>query len=114
MDKELIKLRIDEIIKHIDFIDEDLKKVTIENFNVNSLLSRGTKELTPYLIDVYKQGGTLGAFKNVYKTYEKNGMLKPSDEISLNKFNVKNELPWNFIRYVESKNKALTGYVYIT
>lgn len=42
MDKELIKLRIDEIIKHIDFIDEDLKKVTLENFNGNSLLARGT------------------------------------------------------------------------
>ena len=42
MDKELISLRIDEIIKHIDFVTEDLKEISLENFNGNSLLARGT------------------------------------------------------------------------
>ncbi len=42
MDKELISLRIDEIIKHIDFVTEDLKEISLENFHGNSLLARGT------------------------------------------------------------------------
>lgn len=42
MDKELISLRIDEIVKHIDMATSDLKDVELENFSGNSLLARGT------------------------------------------------------------------------
>ncbi len=42
MDKELISLRIDEIIKHIDFATTDLKEVELKDFNGNSLLARAT------------------------------------------------------------------------
>ena len=42
MDKELISLRIDEIIKHVDMATSDLKEVKLENFSGNSLLARGT------------------------------------------------------------------------
>ncbi len=42
MDKELVSLRIDEIIKHIDLATSDLKDVKLENFIGTSLLARAT------------------------------------------------------------------------
>ena len=54
--------------------------------------------MTPYLIEVYKQGGNLGAFKSVYKEFEKAGMLKSADKIALDEQCCEN-LPWNFIEY---------------
>ena len=46
---------------------------------IQSLLSRGDRTLTPYLIEVFNQGGNIGAFKSVYKDFEKNNKLKSSD-----------------------------------
>ena len=42
MDKELVVLRIDEIIKHIDLSTSDLQDVKLEDFKGTSLLARGT------------------------------------------------------------------------
>lgn len=42
MDKELVGLRIDEIIKHINLITADLEDVKLENFSGTSLLARAT------------------------------------------------------------------------
>ena len=40
MDKELINLRIDEILKHIDLVSKDLKDVKQDEFMGTSLLAR--------------------------------------------------------------------------
>lgn len=42
MDKELVCLRIDEIIKHIDIATSDLKEIELEDFKGTSLLARAT------------------------------------------------------------------------
>lgn len=42
MDKELIQLRIDEIIKHIDLAMSDLKDIELKDFSGTSLLARAT------------------------------------------------------------------------
>ena len=42
MDKELIQLRIDEIVKHIDLAMTDLGDISLENFSGVSLLARAT------------------------------------------------------------------------
>lgn len=68
---------------------------------IQSLLSRGDRTLTPYLIEVYKQGGNIGAFKTVYKDFD---MLKPSDEFALKEFNYDDKLPWDFIEYPRNKS----------
>lgn len=77
---------------------------------IQALLSRGSRDLTPYLIDVYKQGGNIGAFKNVYKEYEEKGMLKNSDETALKEINPKDELPWDFIEYPCGKEFLKSEY----
>ncbi len=77
---------------------------------IQTLLSRGGRELTPYLIDVYKQGGNIGAFKSVYKEYEKNGDFINSDEYVLNAKKLDEELPWDFIEYPRSKDFLKSEY----
>lgn len=77
---------------------------------IQSLLSRGSGNLTPYLIDVYKQGGSIGTFKNVYKSYEKQGLLPPAEQIALEEIETSKHLPWNFIEYSKSKEILATEY----
>ena len=42
---------------------------------IQSLLSLGGAELTPYLIKVYETGASLGAYKSVYKDFEKKNLF---------------------------------------
>lgn len=77
---------------------------------IQTILSRGSRELTPYLIEVYKQGGNIGAFKNVYKNFEKEGMLKISEEKFLQEIDLNSELPWDFIEYPCDKEFLKSEY----
>ncbi len=77
---------------------------------IQSLLSRGSRELTPYLIEVYKQGGNIGAFKNVYKEFEKKGMLQNPDITALDEIDLNKELPWDFIEYPNNKEALKSEY----
>ncbi|MCD7779052.1 MAG: B12-binding domain-containing radical SAM protein [Candidatus Gastranaerophilales bacterium] len=78
---------------------------------IQALLSRGSRELTPYLIEVFNQGGTIGAFKSVYKEFEKSRMLKNSDETAINSQSLDKELPWDFIKFPKTKEHLKKEYV---
>ena len=69
---------------------------------IQALLSRGDRRLTPYLIEVYNQGGALGAFKSVYKEFEKQKLLPNADTFALDNFSFEN-LPWDFIEFENNK-----------
>lgn len=56
-----------------------------------TLLSRGDETLTDYLIEVYKNGGNLGAFKNSAK-----GLIEISD--FTNELDINKELAWDIIK----------------
>ena len=63
-----------------------------------SVLSVGGRELCDYLIEVYKNGGNLGAFKSVYMQYVKDGKFEDEGNLSEKKVCVKSEKPWKFIK----------------
>ncbi len=77
---------------------------------VQAILSRGSRELTPYLIEVYKNGANLGAFKQIYKDFYNKGMLPDSDEFGLKELSPEKELPWDFIEYPKSKEFLISEY----
>jgi len=77
---------------------------------IQTLLSRGGRELTPYLIEVYKQGGNLGAFKSVYKDFYKSGMLSKNEKEVLSELSFNEELPWDFIEYPRKKDFLQNEY----
>ena len=57
-----------------------------------TLLSRGDSSLTEYLIEVYKQGGKLGAYKSAAKKFGIN-----TDKFVTEDINPNDEIPWNII-----------------
>ena len=61
-------------------------------------------------VEVYNQGGNLGAFKSVYKEFEKKGLLKYSDEYARNEFKLDAILPWDFIEYPRNKDFLIKEY----
>lgn len=94
-----------ELEKKNEYIKKQFAKIGIKARTgsvkwdyIQALLSRGGRELTPYLIEVYKQGANLGAFKSVYKEFQKAGKLQNSDKIALDEQTCE-QLPWNFIEY---------------
>jgi len=70
-----------------------------------ALLSRGDRRLCDYLIDVYKNDGNLGAFKQSYKENKK--ILPSSDELSLKRRTFDEILPWDFIKMYPTKNTLI-------
>ena len=101
--------------KKIEYIKKQFAKIGIKARTgsakwdyIQALLSRSSRELTPYLIDVYKAGGSLGAFKNKYKEYS--DKLPNPDEFAINEIPCEKELPWNFIEYPKNKDFLIKEY----
>lgn len=65
-----------------------------------TVLSRGDETLTDYLLDVYKNGGNLGAFKKSAK-----GLIDFSNYID--EIDVNSELAWDFIKFRPNKTSLL-------
>lgn len=75
-----------------------------------ALLSRGDRRICDLLIDVYQNGGNLGAFKQSYKRMQEKGLLPDSDEIVLRKRELSEILPWDFIDITPSNNALKKEY----
>ena len=75
-----------------------------------AVLSRGDRRLCNYLIQVYKEGGNLGAFKQVYKKFEEKKLLPPSDYYAIEKKDTDKELPWDFIKTYPFKEALISEY----
>lgn len=68
-----------------------------------AVLSRGDNKLTDYLIEVYKQGGKLGAFKKAAKNLDIN-----TDYYAIENYSYDKELPWDFIDIRPGKEFLIT------
>lgn len=75
-----------------------------------AVLSRGDKSLNDFVLDIYKNGGKLGAFKKSAKKYNIN-----SDDFACGNWDFDRILPWDFIEVAPGKdflikeNKRLIG-----
>lgn len=76
-----------------------------------AVLSRGNESLTDFLIDVYKNGGKLGAFKSAAKKYNID-----SDSFACKTYGFNEKLPWDFIsirpdkKFLINENKRLLAF----
>ena len=77
---------------------------------VQTMLSRGGRELTPYLIEVYKQGGNLGAFKSVLKDFEKSKKFSNKEAEIISEISLDKDLSWGFIKYQKCKDSLKKEY----
>lgn len=85
--------------KKINYLKKELHKLGIEAAFSSpkwdywqAVLSRGDAKLTDFLINVYKHGGKLGAFKNSAKQLGLN-----TDYYALENYSYDKILPWDFI-----------------
>lgn len=90
--------------KKADYIKRELHKLGIKSqFSSHkwdyyqAVLSRGDGSFTEYLIDVYKKGGNLGAFKSAAKN------LIDTDYYACQTYNFEQKLPWDFINMKPGK-----------
>ncbi len=98
--------------KKISYLQKEMHKSGIQ-VNLPSakwdywqaVLSRGDSSLTDFLIEVYKDGGNLGAFKKLAKKMNIN-----SDYFALNNFDTKDKLPWDFIKISPGKDFLISEY----
>lgn len=65
-----------------------------------TVLSRGDESIADYLVEVYKNGGNLGAFKNSAKN-----LINLSDFTG--EIDVNSDLPWDFIKFNPKKTALL-------
>ena len=87
------------------YLTKELHKIGVQ-VNVSSakwdyyqaVLSRGDRNLTDYIIEVYKQGGKSGAFKKAAKTLNIDTEYYASQNYEYNK-----KLPWDFIEIKPGK-----------
>ena len=75
-----------------------------------ALLSRGDRRLADYLVDVYKSGANLGAFKQCYKKFVDSKNLPSSDDYALNNHDPNEILAWDFISITPDKNSLIAEY----
>jgi len=64
-----------------------------------AVLSRGDNSLGDFLVEVWKQGGKLGAYKSAAKKCNVN-----SDKFAIADYNFEDELPWDFIELKPGKD----------
>lgn len=101
--------------KKSKYLQKELHKIGVQ-ISVSSakwdyyqaVLSRGDSNLSDYLIDVYKQGGKLGAFKKASKALNIN-----TDYYAIEDYSYDKDLPWDFIEmrlekeFLTSESKKL-------
>ncbi len=75
-----------------------------------ALISRGDRRLGQYLVELYKEGGNLGAFKQVYKKMHKQKLLPSSDYFATDEIPVERNLPWNFIKICPGAEALVKEY----
>ena len=69
-----------------------------------TLLSRGDDRLTEFLIEVYQNGGKIGAYKSALKKYDID-----TDKF-INGYNLNDTLPWDFIENNPKKEFLMNEY----
>ncbi|MBP3924112.1 radical SAM protein [bacterium] len=108
--------------KKAQYIKKELHKIGIKA-SVSSakwdywqaVISRGDSTICDFLIDVYKNGGKLGAFSSAAKKYKIN-----TDYYALENYDFEKILPWDFIKIhpgkehlIKENQRLLNSTVYI-
>lgn len=75
-----------------------------------TLLSRGGRELSDYVLKIYELGGNIGAFKTAYKQIAKDQNLPDSDYYVLRTYDLQENLPWDFIEVSPGKEFLKSEY----
>lgn len=113
---------IKSLEKKQNYLKKEFHKLGIKaNFSsikwdyYQALLSRGDSTLCDYVLEVYKAGGNIGAFKSEYKKFAKGRNLPDSDYYAARQIGLDEDLAWDFIEispgkeFLKKEYKRLIG-----
>lgn len=91
--------------KKSQYLKKEMHKIGV-TANISSIkwdywqavLSRGDKSFTDFLIEIYKTGGTLGAYKKASQKHNIN-----TDYYAIENYSFEKDLPWDFINMKPGK-----------
>ena len=105
-DKKTLKNRIEYLKKAFHKMGVQFRSSSIEWDMVQSILSRYDKPLSDFLIDVVENGGNIGAFKQLWRSYSKKGLLPMGfEEIASSPFSNIKAPEWDCINTGASEYK---------
>lgn len=97
-----------------NFLQKEMRKIGVKISispvkwdYIQSILSRGGRELFDFLVEVYNQGGNIGAFKSVMKDFAKQGKITDFDKIAYAKREYEEINPWDFIIQHNTKEQIV-------
>ncbi len=113
-DNKTLENRIKYLKKTFHKMGIDFRPSSIEWDMIQSILSRYQESLCDFLIDVVNNGSNLGAFKKVWREYNKKGLLPELKESAKALLNNIKTLKWGFIvtGAEKLKTKALDDILY--
>lgn len=76
-----------------------------------TILSRGGRELSDYILKIYELGGNIGAFKTAYKEIAKKCNLPASDFYTTRNYDLDEKLPWDFLDVAPGKEYLKKEYI---
>lgn len=98
-DEKSLSKKADYLKKELHKIGAEVSISSVKWDYYQAVLSRGDNTLTDYLIDVYRQGGKLGAFKNCAKKFNID-----TNYYANQTYSYEQDLPWDFIEVKPYKN----------
>jgi len=98
-----LEKKFEYLKKEFHKIGVKINSLTAKWDYIQAVFSRGGRELFDYAVEVFEQGGNIGAFKSVAKQFEKSGKIKSFDSIALNKCDMNTIAPWDFMKMKYSK-----------
>ena len=108
---------IKSLEKKQNYLKKEFHKIGVKtNFSsakwdyYQTLLSRGGKELSDYILKIYQLGGNIGAFKTAYKQIAQAQLLPESEFYAERKYNLDESLPWDFIKVSPGKETLKKEY----
>lgn len=100
--------------KKFDFLQKEMRKLGIKISvspvkwdYIQALLSRGGRELFDFIVEVYHNGGNMGAFKLAMKDFVKKGIITDFNSIACAKRDFDTINPWDFIIQKNSKEQII-------
>lgn len=96
-DKKTLEKRINYLKKNFHKLGMDFRVSSIDWDIFQSILSRYDKSLVDFLIEVVEQGGNLGAFKQLWRKWQKEGHLPDYSKCAGLPFDNNKVLKWDFI-----------------
>ena len=102
-DSKSLEKKIQYLKKELHKIGVKLRPTSVHWDDVQALLSRYPDSLFDYFNEVNKRGANLGAFKHIWREFEKQGRLPNYEKTVCAPFDLEGEIPWSFIDVIPLK-----------